>query len=979
MLALTRRKPAQALRNGWLVPWLMLCCALAVATQFANAAEGPLAPAAAKETFQLADPVLAIDLVASEPSVQSPVALAWDADGKMYVAEMIGYPVSEGEGRIRRLEDRDGDGHYEHSTVFADRLNFPTSVLPHREGILVTAAPDILFLADSDGDGVADVRRVEWTGFGTGSQQLRANALRRGLDNWIYGANGRCGGILRRPDQPASAGVDIHGRDFRFDPAMKTIEAVAGQSQFGQAHNDWGDRFLNWNTIPVRQVVVPPMYLKHRDDLRPLAVRDTAPVGASGQVFPISPPPAQFNGERADHYNALCGLAIYRDARLGSDYQNDAFVCESLTNLILHRDLTAEGAIYISDSENPQPAFLASSDPWFHPVNLATGPDGGLYVADFYRQYVEHPRYVASLAARAQTEWQRGKDRGRIWRIGPTDAADSATAPRLSEASTAQLVATLDHPNGWWRDTAQRLLLERQDPQANSLLQKFLAQANSPQGIIHTAWTLHRLGGLRGTNVAQLLESNHPQVRRHGVRLGAMLWDGNPKIKGRLCELHTDPESVVRFELALALAQRYDERSAAVLQKIAARDYADRWISEAVLAGPHVVPLIEGIAASDDWQTALSPAQMKFLVRAGRRLAALDVTARRQLAKLFAGPLSETARTVLLAGMADTLDTNDKNGRAFLDAAMPSAKQSGQRTFAVAAELLEQQQAPTPVRVALLHLLAAAPAEQAADIFSGILRTAHEPQLLRAAARGLGHLDQSHVWEAIYADWAALGRASRRQILLAAPSTQMSRNALFAALRAEQLSPQEIPFAVAATLSQQVEAAEQARFAKILKTESNADRAEVLRDFADVQSLSGDARRGGAIFVQHCQNCHAMLGRGHRVGPDLSGAGRQSTADLLQHILDPSHTIEPDYLQYEATTQDGKVLTGLIAEETDTALALCDAQGKIIPIARANLLEMRALPTSLMPNGVETKIDHQAMADLITFLRNPSRQWLTED
>ena len=227
--------------------WLILCCTLAVAIHRAHGAEGPLTAEAAAKTFELADQALTIDLAASEPEVQSPVAMAWDADGKLYVAEMIGYPVSKGEGRIRRLEDRDGDGRYEHATVFADRLNFPTSVLPHRDGILVTAAPDILFLADSDGDGVADVRRVEWTGFGTGSQQLRANALKRGLDNWIYGANGRCGGIVHRPDNPASLGVDIHGRDFRFDPEMKTIEAIVGQSQFGQAHNDWGDRFLNWN------------------------------------------------------------------------------------------------------------------------------------------------------------------------------------------------------------------------------------------------------------------------------------------------------------------------------------------------------------------------------------------------------------------------------------------------------------------------------------------------------------------------------------------------------------------------------------------------------------------------------------------------------------------------------------------------------------------------------------------------------------
>tara|TARA_Y100001933_G_scaffold59371_1_gene59380 strand:+ start:1842 stop:4775 length:2934 start_codon:yes stop_codon:yes gene_type:complete len=955
-------------------------------TTVACRAEGPLAPARAAEAFQLADPALGVRLVLSEPDVQSPVAMAWDADGKLYVAEMIGYPITEGAGRIRRLEDRDGDGRYEHSTVFADRLSFPTSVLPHREGILVTAAPDILFLADSDGDGVADVRRAEWTGFGTGSQQLRANALRRGLDGWIYGANGRCGGIVHRPDHPESTGVDIHGRDFRFDPDMKSFEAIAGQSQFGQAHNDWGDRFLNWNTIPVRQVVVPPVYLNGRDDLRSLAVRDTAPAGASPQIFPISPPPAQFNGERADHYNALCGLTIFRDQALGDDYLNAAFVCESLTNLILHRKLTPEGAIFVSNHKNPRQAFLASSDPWFHPVFLATGPDGGLYVADFYRQYVEHPRYVASETARTQTEWQRGKERGRIWRIGRAHSAATGPAPRLSEATIAELVATLDHPNGWHRDTAQRLLIERADPASIRLLENAFPGAASAQGKLHTAWTLHRLGGCGRSIIEQMLGDHHSQVRRHGVRLAAMLPAADQaQIYPRLCGLAADPDAVVRFELALALAHPDNDPALSETEKaaeqIALRDYADRWIGEAVLAGPHLLPMIQAVTSGKQWRGTLDEAQMEFLVRAGRRLAALDAAQNRQLASLFASGLSDTARTLLLAGAAEAFDGDLPKLEALLTATekRQTLEQSiFQEAIRLLSKLPNTQTAPAAVRVALVNLLIAAPAAQAEAIVRGILQTASSPLLLQAAAQALARGPTIESAAAIYSDWNTLSRESRRQILLAAPRTKVSRDALYAALQVGQLGAAEIPFAVAATLSRTGDVAERNRFAKILKTGTNTDRAAVLREFVAVDTLHGDPHRGGAVFNGQCQNCHAVLGTGGRVGPDLSGAGRQSTAELLKHILDPSHTIEPDYLQYEIATRDGKMRTGLIADESDTILALCDAQGKITAIQRSELNGMRALATSLMPEGVETKIGPQAMADLIAFLRNPSRQWLID-
>ncbi len=204
----------------------------------------PLTPQQAMASFRLADDALRIELVAAEPEVASPVAIAFDADGRIFVAEMLDYPTAQTSGRIRLLEDGDGDGRYETSSVFADKLPFPNGVLPWRGGVLVTAAPDIWYLSDTNGDGRADERRVLFTGFGVGNPQLRVNGLMWGLDNWVYGANGRSEGEIRRPDDSPGKTISIRGHDFRFRPDTGAFEAVAGRSQFGLARDDWGNRFL---------------------------------------------------------------------------------------------------------------------------------------------------------------------------------------------------------------------------------------------------------------------------------------------------------------------------------------------------------------------------------------------------------------------------------------------------------------------------------------------------------------------------------------------------------------------------------------------------------------------------------------------------------------------------------------------------------------------------------------------------------------
>ncbi len=320
----------------WAAP--MSALYVGIAALAAEPTEGPRQPPQELVTFHFADVNLTAELVAAEPDIVAPVALAWDADGRLFVAEMTDYPSGPVSGRIRMLEDRDGDGRYEHAVVFADQIAFPNGVMPWNGGVLVTAAPDILFFKDTNGDGRADERRVILTGFAEGNQQLRVNGLFWGLDNWIYGANGRSDGEVRwvaqafqsagsgdfpvahpeakdesaRPGSRAAdkratelessvnrqAGkpalqqtVSIRRRDFRFRPETKQFEAIAGHSQFGTAHDDWGNPFPVFNNIPIRHVVIEQRYLD-----RVPALSGTATVVAisaaddKGRVYYLAPP-----------------------------------------------------------------------------------------------------------------------------------------------------------------------------------------------------------------------------------------------------------------------------------------------------------------------------------------------------------------------------------------------------------------------------------------------------------------------------------------------------------------------------------------------------------------------------------------------------------------------------------------------------------------------------------------------------------------
>ncbi|MGD9647394.1 MAG: PVC-type heme-binding CxxCH protein, partial [Pirellulales bacterium] len=423
----------------------------------------PKSPTAAQQSLVPRADMVA-ELVAAEPLVEDPVAFDWDAQGRLWVVEMRDYPSGvDGRpgGRVRVLVDTDGDGRYDKSSVFLDELRYPTSVFTWRNGALVLAAPDLLYAEDRDGDGRSDHTEVLFTGFARGNPQHLANGLVWGLDNWIYGANGDSGGRVR------AAGSDddhaIGGRDFRLRPADGSFEPIEGFTQFSRPRDDWGNWFGCSNANPFWQYVLSDHYLSRNPHVAPPDGR--MPVSGNpgvAPVYPLSRLLERFNDPHtANRFTSACGATIYRDELLGPGFEGNVFISEPVHNLVHREVMVADGVRVVSRraADEQRSEFLAASDNFFRPTTIKTGPDGALWVADMYRYVIEHPEWIPREMQK-KLDLRAGSDQGRIYRVYPVGTTPRPI-PKLGELDAAGLVAALESPNGWVRDKAQQLMIER--------------------------------------------------------------------------------------------------------------------------------------------------------------------------------------------------------------------------------------------------------------------------------------------------------------------------------------------------------------------------------------------------------------------------------------------------------------------------------------------------------------------------------------
>ncbi len=530
-----------------------------------------LSPEEALMTFHLNED-FEIELYASEPFVQDPVSMIFDEQGNIYVVEMPDYPFApepgKEQGKIKVLKDTNNDGRVDKAIIFAEGLSEATTLLPWKGGLLVTAAPDILYLKDTTGDDKADIKETLFKGFFKGNSEAQITALRYSIDNWIYAANMGFESYVRKEGYPGTDSLSLVGTDFRFRMDKDLYEPVAGTAQFGQAINDIGHRFVTENSLHIRQVVIPWKYLRRNPYLS--LSKSTADISDHQQdIFQITPPPywrlertrrrnEQYQKEHLNrveyadkHFSGASGSTFYTGDKFPPDFYGNHFVVDVASGIV-HRDILSRpdtSVLYTASVKGYEKSheFIASTDPWFRPVNVCVGPDGYLYVIDMYRQHIETP-FAIPEDLKADMDFMNGAELGRIYRVVPKKSVSAAPVPDTRNFSTKDWVSLLQHPNQIWRLHAQRRLIEIQDVSAGKELMTIFKNNDDYRIRLHALFTLEGLGLINEKLIFAALADKAPGIREVGLGLGEQY----PLLSSRIVEGIRDTVAGVSFQAILS-------------------------------------------------------------------------------------------------------------------------------------------------------------------------------------------------------------------------------------------------------------------------------------------------------------------------------------------------------------------------------------------------------------------------------------------
>jgi putative membrane-bound dehydrogenase-like protein len=959
-------------------------------------------------------------LFAAEPEIGKPICLAWDERGRLWIAETVDYPnelqpKGQGRDRIRICEDTNGDGRADKFTVFAEKLSIPTSMTFARGGLVVSQAPDMLFLKDTDGDDVADERTVLFTGWSTRDTHAGPSNLHWGLDNWIYGIVGYSGfnGTVNGERLAFSSGF------YRFRPDGSKLEFLRSTN-----NNSWGvglseEGILFGSTANGNPSEYMPIANRYYEAVRGWSSSVLPGIAESNRFEPITE-----NVRQVDHhggFTAASGHALYTARTYPPEYWNKtAVVTEPTGHLIATFVIRGEGAGFRSrNSWN----LIASDDEWSAPIAAEVGPDGNVWFIDWYNFIVQHNPTPAGFKTGKGAAYEtdlRDKDHGRIYRLVWTrdDAARKSETPSakpavasLTGATPAQLVAALKSDNMFWRLHAQRLLVERGNKDVVPALLELVKDPGVDDiglntAATHALWTLHGLQALAASDsaavsaVAQAVRHPSAGVRRNAVLVLPLTTDANRSVVAARLDPMEDPQVRLAALLALAEAPAAGNTAARVLdclvQNVAVRD---RWIMDAATAAAARDPsaflaeaarrnqpqlaetaLLEriGIVAVHYARSAAPESIVPLLTSLER---AMPAVADAVIGGLDRGWPRDKKVTLGDAGDDALVKLFQKATGASRSRLIGLGSRWGSRrleqfaaeiTAALLAQIEDEKQ-PEAARIAAAGQLVdfrKSDAKVAENLLKNVTpRTS--PTLATGLVEAIGHSDAGAVGGTLVESLGALTPAVRPvalRVLLTRPDWTRS---LIDAIDKGRIAFAELSLDQKQSLAAHPDKAIAERAKQLLAKGGglpDPDRQKVVEELLPLIKQTGNPALGKEIFKKHCTKCHIHSGEGTRIGPDLTGMAVHPKEELLIHIIDPSRSVEGNFRVYAVVTNDGRVTNGLLASESKTAIELFDAEGKKHAIQREDIDELVASTKSLMPEGFEKQISKEELSNLLEFL-----------
>ncbi len=968
----------------------------------------PLAPGESIKHLQVPQGFHA-ELFVSEPELGGkPIAMAWDERGRLWVAETYDYPnelqpSGEGRDRIRICEDTDGDHRADKFTVFAEKLSIPTAITFSRGGVIVQNAQETLYLKDTDGDDVADERRVLLTGWAAGDTHGGVSNFQYGLDNWIWGMQGYNDSTPTTVDGKELA----HFRQgfFRFTPDAQQLEFVRSTN-----NNTWGlgiseEGLIFGSTANRCPSVYMPIANHYYEAVRGWSPSLVLEMISDTYLFKAATPKVR-QVDQHGGYTAGAGHALYTARNYPPEYWNrTAFVTEGTGHLVGTFVLERDGTDFSSENSFN---LVASDDEWTAPIMAEVGPDGNVWVIDWYNYIVQHnptPQGFETGKGNAYESDLRDKKHGRIYRIVP-DASPATPPAQLANASPEELVKALAHTNLFWRRHAQRLLVERGEldvlPALIALTQD---QTVDPVGLnvgaIHALWTMHGLGALDGKHAdataAVLAAFKHPAsgVRMNAVRVAPRSEATLPAI----AELAKDSDALVRLNVLLALAELKPSKEAAATALSMLTDASnanDRWIPDAATcaAAAHSEPFLMLVASDDppsgkasevtrivaghyarernyesikaliaklaDAEPAVVETMIGGFVDGWPADAKLPVDAKMEddlekiAAKLSPGTRGGLVKLASRWG-SERLAKQAEALTAVLLAEALNEDAREERRIAAAREFIEFQSANIG---AVDQLLEQITPRTPPSLAAGWLRALELSTAAETAARLLDRLDE------LPPD----AKANAYNVLLSRP--EWTRALLAAAVERPELLG-DLALDRKQALLAHPDRRIRARAERVMAAGGalpDPDRQKVLEELLPLAQAHGDAVAGKAVFTKHCSICHMHSGEGKRIGPDLTGMAVHPKAELLGNIIDPSKSVEGNFRVYTVETEEGLVLTGLLASESRTSIELIDAEGKTHSLLREDIAALAASRKSLMPEGFEKQVSQEELTNLLEFL-----------